>query len=308
MKVKVLSLNEDTIRFLLEDVDVAFANALRRAMVSEVPVMAIDDVFIFDNSSLVPDEVLAHRVGLVPLTTDLETYVLPEDCDCQADLGCPKCRVALTMDVDAGDENRTVYSGDLVPEDPEVKPVSPHIPLAKLVPGQSIRFEAYAQLGQGKVHAKWSPVSMAVYQNVAEIDAGSAAKAKECAEACPEGVIAVGGRKLKVVDHQAFYRCETCRGLYPHENLRDAIKQDEFMFTVESNGALPPVRLVSEAVKLLKGKLDELEGKIERGETDDEILEFETHADVRRSLFTFGSSDLVEGDEEGGEGKDDDKQ
>jgi DNA-directed RNA polymerase subunit D len=92
LKIKIVSLNEDTIRFLVAAVNAAFANSLRRTMIAEVPIMTVDDIFYFDNSSLVPDEVLAHRIGFVPLKTNLESYVLPEDCDCEAELGCPKCR------------------------------------------------------------------------------------------------------------------------------------------------------------------------------------------------------------------------
>ena len=186
MKVTVLSVNEDTIRFTVDGIDNAFANALRRTMVSEVPTMAIEDIFYYDNTSVVPDEVLAHRIGMVPLKTDLEHYRLPSECDCKADLGCPKCRVTLSLSVKAEDEKRTVYSGDLQPVDPAITPVSPYIPLAKLAAGQSISLEAYAQLGKGRFHTKWSPVAMAIYQNVAEIKTDAATAAK-CARGVAQG-------------------------------------------------------------------------------------------------------------------------
>ena len=160
MKITIVSLTEDAIKFLLEGVDTAFANTLRRAMVAEVPTMTIDDIFYFDNSSIVPDEIVAHRIGLIPIKTDLETYILPQDCDCAAELGCPKCRAVLTLDIEAKDDTVTVYSGDLIPEDPETVPSNPNIPIAKLEPKQALRFEAYAQLGKGKEHTKWSPVSV----------------------------------------------------------------------------------------------------------------------------------------------------
>ena len=88
MKVRIIDLNDEKIRFTLDGVDVAFANALRRTMISDVPCMAIDDLFIFDNSSVINDEVLAHRIGMVPIKTDLDNYVLPEKCECQSELGC----------------------------------------------------------------------------------------------------------------------------------------------------------------------------------------------------------------------------
>lgn len=298
MKTKVVSLDKDTIRFLVEGVDVAFANSLRRTMVAEVPMMVVEDIFYFDNSSLVPDEVLAHRVGLVPLKTNLESYVLPEDCDCEAELGCPKCRAVLTMDVEAGEDTVTVYSGDLVPEDPSIGPVSSRIPLAKLAPEQAIKFEAYAQLGQGKVHAKWSPVSMCVYQNVALVDVKDKTAVNKCLEACGDGIATLDGGKLKIIDIQGFERYAPCREVVSHDELMQGLKQDEFLFTVESNGGLPPERIVKEAVKMLRGKLSVLGDKIKANEIHDEISDFELPEIDEGRLYSVGSGDYDE-DEEG---------
>jgi len=303
LKTRIVSLNEDTIKFLLEGVDVAFANALRRTMVSEVPIMTIDDIFYFDNSSLIPDEILAHRIGLVPLKTDLDAYVLPEDCDCNAELGCPKCRAVLTMDVEATDNNVTVYSGDLVSEE-SVAPASTRIPLAKLAPGQAIRFEAYAQLGQGKVHVKWSPVSMCVYQNVALVPGKDKASRQECLDACGPTAAAAEGDHLKVIDIQEFESCDKCRDLVSHKEIMDNLKPNEFLFTVESNGALRPERIVQEAVKILKRKLGSMTEKVASGALHDEISDFETPDIDEGKLYSVGSGDYDEEEEEGGEGED----
>lgn len=54
--------------FSLIGVDASIANAYRRILLSELPTLAIEDVFIFDNTSIIQDEVLAHRLGLIPLT------------------------------------------------------------------------------------------------------------------------------------------------------------------------------------------------------------------------------------------------
>ena len=301
MNTKIVSLNEDTIRFLVDGVNAAFANSLRRTMVAEVPIMTVEDIFYFDNSSIVPDEVLAHRIGFVPLTTDLDNYVLPEECDCEAELGCPKCRAGLTMDIEAKDDTVTVYSGDIVPEDPSIAPVSKRIPLAKLAPGQAIKFEAYAQLGQGKVHAKWSPVSMCVYQNVAFVDVEDEAATKECLDACGDDVAVIEGDVLKVIDIQGFERCRRCRELVSHEEIIGGLKKDEFLFTVESTGGLPPERIVKEAVKMLKQKLSTLRGKIEADDLHDEIRDFDLPEINEGKLYSVGSGDFDE--DEGGNEK-----
>jgi DNA-directed RNA polymerase subunit D len=300
MKVTVLILNEDTIRFSVDGVDNAFANALRRTMISEVPTMAIEDIFYYDNTSVVPDEVLAHRIGLVPLKTDLEHYRLPAECDCKADLGCPKCRVTLSLSVKAEEEKKTVYSGDLQPVDPAIIPVSPYIPLAKLASGQSISLEAYAQLGKGHNHIKWSPVSMAIYQNAVEFKT-DAATATKCAEESPRGVVLAKKDTIKVVDIQAFNRSPTCMSLLKEGSLKDHMKMDEFVFTVESTGALPPERIVSEAIKILNYKLEEFKRKVDADELHEEIEDFEAPTEVGRRLYSIGSGEFEE-EEEGEEG------
>ncbi len=162
LKVKVLEDAEDRVSLQLEGVDRSYANAVRRFCLSEVPSMAIDDVVILENSSVLYDEILAHRLGMVPLKTDLERYILPEKCDCGTPLGCQKCRVLLVLDASAHEKVRTVYSGDLVSEDREISPTSASIPIVKLAPGQTVKLEAYARLGRGKEHAKWQPATVSV--------------------------------------------------------------------------------------------------------------------------------------------------
>jgi DNA-directed RNA polymerase subunit D len=162
MDIKVLSREQDTLRFVLSDVSPAFANAIRRIILAEVPVMAIDDVMILENNSVMYDEILAHRLGLIPVTTD-QTYNLPEECTCKSELGCEKCRASLSLEVEASDPVEVVYSSNLKPENPEVKPVSDKIPIIKLAQGQRVKLEAYARLGRGRDHAKWQPASACTY-------------------------------------------------------------------------------------------------------------------------------------------------
>ncbi len=161
--LKIIELDKSKIRLKISGIHRSYANAVRRFALSEVPVMAIDDVVILENSSILYDEILTHRLGLIPLFTDLKRYVLPEDCDCHSDLGCSKCRVLLGLDAEATYRIRNIYSGDLVSQDDkETKPISELIPIVKLSPGQKVKLEAYARLGRGKDHAKWQPSSVSV--------------------------------------------------------------------------------------------------------------------------------------------------
>ena len=170
VSVEVLESSDNAVRVKLKGIDRAYANAIRRLAISEVPSMAVDEVVILENSSVLYDELLAHRLGLLPLKTDLERYILPEQCDCRSPLGCSRCRVLLVLDAQARDKVVTVYSGDLVSEDKEAVPISDKIPIVKLAQGQKVKLEAYAKLGKGKDHAKWQPVSASVLTETGKDD------------------------------------------------------------------------------------------------------------------------------------------
>jgi DNA-directed RNA polymerase subunit D len=163
--VELLEKVDERISVKFKNVPREYVNALRRLAISEVPTLAIDDVVMIDNSSVVHDEAVAHRLGMIPLRTDLKRFVMPHNCDCRSTLGCSKCRVLLVLDSEATERTRIVTSGELKSEDEEVKPVSNEIPILTLAPGQKVKFEAYARLGNGKSHAKWQPTSSAVVKD-----------------------------------------------------------------------------------------------------------------------------------------------
>jgi DNA-directed RNA polymerase subunit D len=161
--IKVLQSDSTRVKLRFQGFEQSYLNALRRISLAEVPVLAIDDVVILENSSPVYDEVIAHRLGLIPLVTPLDKYPLPEECDCKSPSGCSKCRVMIVLDANATNVARTVYSGELVsPEDPAVRPVSDKIPIVKLAPNQKVKIESYARMGRGREHAKWQASPAAI--------------------------------------------------------------------------------------------------------------------------------------------------
>lgn len=163
--IKILEKDDNRVVLEFNDIPRQYVNALRRLSISEVPTFAIDDVVMLENSSVMHDEAVAHRLGLVPLRTDLGRFVLPDFCECKSTLGCAKCRVLLVLDSEANDKTKVVTSAELVSEDDTVKPISKEIPIIVLAPGQKLKFEAYARLGLGKDHAKWQPTSAAVVKD-----------------------------------------------------------------------------------------------------------------------------------------------
>jgi len=262
MGVKIVEKNDFSARVIVEDADTAFMNSLRRIMLAEVPSMAIDEVVVIENSSMLHDEILAHRMGLIPLKTDLDSYNLPEECPCKSELGCNLCRVSLTLDVEAKDSTKTVYSGDLISENPNIVPVSARVPIVKLAPDQRIRLEAYARLGEGEKHAKWQPVSVCAYKHFprVKIDEKSCDSCGKCVDVCPKRVLTVieSEKKLELRNVIDCTVCKDCVDACPKSPpaLEVSWDKDVFVFDIESTGALPTERILLEALKIMDRKAE----------------------------------------------------
>ncbi len=256
MEITIIRKQENIIHFLAEGIDVAFANALRRTMLTRLPAMAVDEVLIIENTSVMYDEMLAHRLGLVPLVTDLESYNLPEDCDCEGK-GCSLCQCTLTLEKEAGDEDMMVYSGDLVSQDPKIKPASSEIPLVKLAPHQRLIIEAYARLGKGVENAKFQPVSTVSYKYVpiVEINKEKCTNCGDCVPICPKNILLVEGDSIVTQNTLDCSLCEACVEVCEPGAITIDSKKNSFLFKVESSGALTPETIVEKSAELLKERI-----------------------------------------------------
>lgn len=254
MELNILNKDKEKLSFILKDATPSFANALRRLMTEEAMTMAIEDVEFRKNSSILYDEIIAHRLGLIPLTTDLKSYNLPEKCKCQGK-GCARCQLKLILKVKGP---CTVYTSDLKSKDPAVKPVHPKMPIVKLLKGQSLELEATAALGQGKVHMKWSP-GLIYYKlkPTIEIDDKKCDGCGACIEQCPTKTLELKNNKAVVVkDHLLdCHLCEACKDACPKKAV-DVKSSNDFIFYIESWGQLDAKKIVQEALKLFKSQLD----------------------------------------------------
>ena len=263
MKIEVLEKDEMNLRVVIREAEVPLINALRRIALAEVPSMAIDEVVMIENSSILQDEIIAHRLGLTPMKTDLDTYNLPEDCECHSEFGCSLCRVTLTLDAEAKEGTRTVYSGEIISENANIVPVSDKVPIIKLAKGQKLKLEAYARLGRGKTHAKWQPVSMCAYKYFPKITIpeSNCEDCQKCADICPKKVFEVKGGKIDVRDLLSCNLCMDCVEACPQKPvpLKIEWEKNSFILNIESTGALPPDRILKEATKILGKQLDEMD-------------------------------------------------
>ena len=152
MSLNIISQDEQKASVKLKGIPLQYANALRRICLNGVPIYAIDTVDMMINSSVLADEGIAHRLGLIPLKTELSAVEQDNDSD----------KIMFTLDSDETNETRTVLSGELKSQDSIVKPISDNIPIVTLAPGQRLKFEAYARLGRGTEHAKWNSANVSV--------------------------------------------------------------------------------------------------------------------------------------------------
>lgn len=168
-QVKIREATRDNVDFILSDVDLALANSLRRIMIAEIPTLAIDSVEIETNTTVLADEFIAHRLGLIPLqSADIEQLEYCRDCFCEDH--CDKCSVVLTLHAIGESESTTnVYAKDLVIvsnlmgrnighpiiQDKEGNGVL----ICKLRKGQELSMKCVAKKGISKEHAKWGPAA-----------------------------------------------------------------------------------------------------------------------------------------------------
>ena len=151
MSLQIINQDEQKISVKLQGIPLQYANALRRICLNGIPIFAIDTIDVLENSSILADEGIAHRLGLIPLKTELSAFESNSESD----------KIMLTLDSGESDETRTIFSDELKSQDSIIKPVSGKIPIITLAPNQRIRIEASARLGRGTEHAKWNSSNIA---------------------------------------------------------------------------------------------------------------------------------------------------
>ncbi|MHA1512175.1 MAG: DNA-directed RNA polymerase subunit D [Promethearchaeota archaeon] len=273
MKIEVIehiqNKNQDLMKFILEGVTIELANAFRRIILTEVPSMAITEVLFVENDSVLFDEMIAHRLALIPLTTDLKNYNLPDECSCGGQ-GCTLCQVQLECDVRTKNNEVIVYSGDLKSMDDKIRPVSDNIIIGKLGKKSSIVFEAYAQLGIGMDHAKFQPVCSVGYKYFPDIKIDNS----KLTETIIDDIIKHDHTKIfKKVDGKLTLIDKYWKGpdltgsaekYAPPGAIKENFVPNKYIFTIEATGALPIKEILSKAIEIFLEKLDEFEDQLKK--------------------------------------------
>ena len=250
MQVKILEKGENKIRFAMEGINFAFANTLRRTMYGEIPVMAIEDVDLEENTSGLFDEVLGHRLGLIPLTFDPKLYRVKNECKCK-DEGCSNCEVTLVLEKEGP---CIVRAGDMKSTADDVKAADPNIPIVELLEKQRLKFSANAQLGFGSEHIKWQ-ASVSGYQNLPSVKVNAEKADTAIVDVCPTHVFEKRDGKPKVVNEMNCILCMKC--VEASEGVTVKADENSFIFTVETVSGLKPKQIVEIALDTLEKKAED---------------------------------------------------
>lgn len=297
--IQILEESDTSMRLIVRRVHSSLVNALRCSVMSEVNIMAIDRLQIHTNTTMMHDELLFHRLGLIPLSSlGCERFKAPIECSC--DDGCHQCMVKLTLRV----ENKTaetldVTSGMLVSSVPDVKPVQSNILLVKLNKNQALDLSVFAvrSSARNENNAKWSPVSVASYRPLAHIEIDSKElsrlltkpQQKHLCASEPGQVLVYDEKKQCVVVHpDAPLRCtysgdfmeslgEILHKVLPHQAdgpkhyhpsalihplIKMIPKEDEFLVPIVSTGSLPARVVLERSIQVLKDRLQRLKSDV----------------------------------------------
>lgn len=275
LNLEVIEKTARKLVFVIEGISIEMINALRRIILTEIPVMAVDEVIILKNDSPLYDEILAHRIGLIPLKTDLDAYKLPNDCDCGG-FGCPLCQVSLTMEItNTTNSPIDIYSGDLKSNDPKIIPVNPDIPIVKIDKNDQVILEAYAILGTARNHAKWQAVSNVAYKYypVIEFNEDDLKNPEEnslIVKMCPERLFELTTKNQLKLTEDYWKKCTLCESCEKNSKgkIKTSSKQDSYIFSIESDGVLPFEVIIRKTFEIFNEKINEFISKLEELEIE----------------------------------------
>ncbi len=256
MEIRVLENDKENnkLSFILKDSTPVFANTLRRLMIDEVPTMAVEEIEFSKNNSILYDEMIAHRIGLITLKTDLKSYNLPDKCKCEGK-GCNRCQLKLVLR--ATTKPGMVYASELKSKDPAVKPAYGETPIVKLLKGQTLELEATAVLGRGKDHVKWSPChAYYKYRPIIEIT-GEVKNPEAIIEVDHNNIFEIKDRKL-AINKDKVLDCDLSLDFSEiDKNVKVSASDTEFIFHVESFGQLSCKEIINKALDIFDEQLDE---------------------------------------------------
>lgn len=268
MKIEIQEMTPAKGKIVFSDTNPSIVNAIRRTMIADVPKMAIENVEFhmgaimdeqgkeYESVSPLFDEIIAHRLSMLPVPTDLEAFVFREKCTCEGE-GCPSCSIMYSINKKGPG---TVYSGDLEPVgDNKFRIKDDLVPIVKLKEGQAILAYATAQLSIGRVHAKYSPACGVGYRYSANIslDESKCDHDEACIQVCPMDVFVREGKKIVIAHPEDCNLCMACVDVCELDCIRVEEDKSRLVFKYESDGSIGAKELLMKALRILEEKFDQ---------------------------------------------------
>ena len=269
MKIDIVEMTPTKAELVIDGSDPTFVNAIRRTIVTDVPKMAIDNVEFhlgpimdesnqaFESMSPLFDEIVAHRLSMVPVPTELDQFNFRKDCSCNGE-GCPSCTIMYSLNKKGP---CTVYSGDLEPLGSEKFRVKDDlIPIVKLADDQALLIYATAELGTGRQNAKWQTAIGAGYRYFAEIeiDNSKCDVGCSCVDVCPKGVLAKEGRNIVVKHPEKCNLCDSCVEMCDTGAIKVTGNPSKILFRFETDGAVSAKDVLLKGLRILEERFEQL--------------------------------------------------
>jgi len=276
MKVEVLKIEKRRAHVLFQEASPALVNAIRRTLVCDIPKMAIEDVEFHlgpiigeegkEYESVTPlfDEIIAHRLGLIPLPTEPGAYNYRKTCKSCGGESCPNCTIMYSINKKGPG---MVLSGDMEPVgDSKLKPVDPAIPIVRLGEGQAMLVYATAELGVARVHAKWQVTHGVGYRYYPQVTLKheKCDNVKEIVECCPVNVFEAKAGKLVVKREQDCTLCMECVEITDGECVDVKGDESRILLDFETDGSMSAKETLLESFKILEEKFGDLSEKAEK--------------------------------------------
>jgi DNA-directed RNA polymerase subunit D len=273
MKIDIIEMTPTKAQLTISDTNPSFVNALRRTIVADVPKMAIDNVEFhlgpimdesnqaFESVSPLFDEIVAHRISMVPVPTDLDAFIFRAKCTCNGE-GCPNCIVMYSLNKKGP---CTVYSGDLEPIGNEKFKVKDDlIPIVKLNDDQALLVYATAELGTGRQHAKWQAALGAGYRYYAKIDIDNSKcdLGESCVKQCPKGVLVKEDKKIVAKHPEKCNQCNACTDVCDAGAIKITQDPTKILLRFETDGSLTAKEVLIRGLKMLEERFDALREQV----------------------------------------------
>ena len=268
MKVKVLKMDDYYAQVEFKDVDYSFVNSIRRSLVSMVPCLALHEIDFhmgslgsyvdeesgdekeYESISAMFNEIIAHRLGMLPIPTDKKTVEAFGN-SVNDDSKQPDIMYSLHKQGPC-----TVYSGDLEPVNGDDSLIIPeaNVPIVKLAEGQAILIYAKAKMGVASTHTKWQCAVAPRFYQAPTVTVSSGKGSKAVLDAVGKDKFKKKGSNHVITDpviaHQALKDLEK---LWNDEDAQKAMevttKTYHFVFEFETNGAMKAKLALEQALE-----------------------------------------------------------